>query len=205
VAIEAVTLEAVGRRIDSLWPQLNERQRRALLGAEARELGWGGVSAVARVTGVARSTITTAVAELESPEVLEPGRSRRSGGGRKSATVADPGLAAALDALVDPTTRGGQPARRDGGNRSVKAAHRCLIQVDRFRRLSEASGDRPRVSPTLPALAVGRDRLVTRVTRPGDKRLSRRDLWEPEGETPSGYPTLPGEPHPQRYDIITLW
>ncbi len=106
MAIEAVTLEAVGRRIDSLWPQLNERQRRALLGAEARELGWGGVSAVARVTGVARSTITIAVAELKSPEVLEPGRSRRSGGGRKSATVADPGLAAALDALVDPATRG---------------------------------------------------------------------------------------------------
>ncbi len=106
MAIDAATLEAVGRRIESLWPQLNERQRRALLGVEARELGWGGVSAVARVAGVARSTVTTAVAELERSDVLEPGRSRRSGGGRKSATVADPGLAAALDALVDPATRG---------------------------------------------------------------------------------------------------
>ena len=106
MAIEAATLEAVGRRIDSLWPQLNERQRRALLGAEARELGWGGVSAVARVAGVARSTVTTALAELDGPDLAEPGRVRRSGGGRKSATVADPGLAAALDALVDPTSRG---------------------------------------------------------------------------------------------------
>jgi hypothetical protein len=106
MGIEATALEAVGRRIDSLWPQLNERQRRALLGAEARELGWGGVSAVARVAGVARSTVTAAVAELDGPEVLAPGRSRRSGGGRKSAVVADPGLAAALDALVDPATRG---------------------------------------------------------------------------------------------------
>ncbi|WP_440137239.1 ISAzo13-like element transposase-related protein, partial [Ferrimicrobium acidiphilum] len=100
--MNAATLEAVGRRIESLWPQLNERQRRALLGVEARELGWGGVSAVARVAGVARSTVTTAVAELERSDVLEPGRSRRSKGGRKSATVADPGL----DALVDPATRG---------------------------------------------------------------------------------------------------
>jgi hypothetical protein len=99
-------LEAAGRRIMVLSPQLNERQRRALLGAEARELGWGGVSAVARVAGVARSTVTLAVAELDGPEVVDPGRSRRSGGGRKSATVADPGLAAALDALVDPATRG---------------------------------------------------------------------------------------------------
>lgn len=106
MAIEAEILEAVGRRIDSLWPQLNERQRRGLLGAEARELGFGGVSAVARVAKVARSTVTTAVAELERSEVLEPGRSRRAGGGRKSATIADPGLAAALDALVDPVTRG---------------------------------------------------------------------------------------------------
>ena len=99
-------LEAVRRRIESLWPQLNERQRRTLLGVEARELGWGGVSAVARVAGVARSTVTIAVAELESSEVPEPGPSRRARGGRKSATVADPGLAAALDALVDPATRG---------------------------------------------------------------------------------------------------
>ncbi len=102
MAINAATLEAVGRRIESLWPQLNERQRRALLGVEARKLGWGGVSAVARVAGVARSTVRTAVAELERSDVLEPGRSRRSKGGRKSATVADPGL----DALVDPATRG---------------------------------------------------------------------------------------------------
>jgi hypothetical protein len=71
--IEAATLEAVGQRIDSLWPRLNERQRRALLGAEAGELGWGGVSAVDRVAGVARSTVTTALAELDAPDVADPG------------------------------------------------------------------------------------------------------------------------------------
>jgi hypothetical protein len=106
VPIEAAVLDAAQRRIAVLWPTLNERQRRLVLGAEARELGWGGVSAVARVAGVARSTVTTAVAELGEPARLGEGRSRRPGGGRKAATVADPGLAAALDALVDPETRG---------------------------------------------------------------------------------------------------
>lgn len=106
MAIDAAVVEAAGRRIATLWPQLNERQRRLLLGAEARELGWGGVSAVARVTGVARSTVTLAVAELDRPVELAEGRSRRPGAGRKSAVVADPGLVAALDTLVDPQTRG---------------------------------------------------------------------------------------------------
>ena len=57
MAIEASVVEAVGRRIASLWPVLGERQRRLLLGAEARELGHGGVVAVARVAGVAQSTV----------------------------------------------------------------------------------------------------------------------------------------------------
>jgi hypothetical protein len=106
MAITTEVLEAAGRRIEVLWPQLNERQRRALLGAEARELGWGGVAAVAKVTGVARSTVSLGVAELDQPDVVVAGRSRRAGGGRKSAAVADAGLVAALDVLVDPVTRG---------------------------------------------------------------------------------------------------
>ena len=89
-----------------MWPHLNELQRRALLGVEARELGWGGVSAVARAAGVSRSTVTIAVAELDRSPLAGEGRSRRPGAGRKPATVKDPGLAAALDALVDPVTRG---------------------------------------------------------------------------------------------------
>ena len=77
-----------------------------LLGAEARELGWGGVSAVARAAGVSRTTVTLAVADVEAPPELPEGRSRRAGGGRKRALEKDPALAAALDALVDPATRG---------------------------------------------------------------------------------------------------
>ena len=97
---------AARRRISALWPHLSERQRRLLLGAEARELGWGGVSAVARAAGVSRTTVTLAVSDVGSPPELPEGRSRRAGGGRKGALEKDPGLAAALDALVDPVTRG---------------------------------------------------------------------------------------------------
>ena len=62
--VESDVVEAVGRRIATLWPQLSERQRRLLLGVEARELGWGGVSAVARVAGVARSTVSLCFVKL---------------------------------------------------------------------------------------------------------------------------------------------
>ena len=106
MAVDAVVVEGVARRITAMWPHLSERQRRLLLGAEARELGWGGVSAVARAAGVSRSTVTVAVAEMQVSTAVAEGRSRRAGGGRKSAAVKDPGLVAALDALVDPATRG---------------------------------------------------------------------------------------------------
>jgi hypothetical protein len=64
-----------------LAPHLNERQRRLLMGAEARLLGRGGVRAVARAARVSETTVRKGVDELESGE--EPlGRVRRPGGGR---------------------------------------------------------------------------------------------------------------------------
>ena len=91
-----------------LLPQLDERQRRLLLGAEAIAVGRGGIAAVAAASGSSRPTVTRGVAEVkacaDNPEV--PARVRKPGGGRKSLTETDPGLGAALDALVDPETRG---------------------------------------------------------------------------------------------------
>jgi transposase len=88
-------------------PVLDERQRRRWMGTEARALGRGGVSAVARATGASRSTVTAAVKELDDPgSGAPPGRVRRPGAGRPSAVESDAGLAAALEALVDPATRG---------------------------------------------------------------------------------------------------
>ena len=104
VSVEAA--ESARRRIAVLWPHLGERGQRLLLGVEARELGWGGVSAVAQVTAVARSTVQRGRDELEQPAELPPERSRRPGAGRKSAVAKDPDLVTALEALVDPATRG---------------------------------------------------------------------------------------------------
>ena len=87
-------------------PHLTERGQRFLLGVEARELGYGGVSAVADLAGVARSTVQRGREEVDQPEALAAERSRRPGAGRKSAVIKDPGLVAALEALVDPATRG---------------------------------------------------------------------------------------------------
>ena len=95
----------VARKYELLSPYLDERQQRLWMGTEAREGGHGGVSLVARAAGVARSTVTRGLFELEGGEELA-GRARRPGGGRKRAGVADPGLAGALRALVEPDARG---------------------------------------------------------------------------------------------------
>jgi len=84
---------------------LDERQRRLVLGAEAAELGRGGIKAVAVATGVHPDTVARGVRELEGG-VERAGRVRAPGGGRKPATENDPGLGPALTALVDPQTRG---------------------------------------------------------------------------------------------------
>jgi hypothetical protein len=96
---------AVASRYAALVPHLNERQRRLWAGAEARALGRGGVSLVARATGVSRQTLHNALKELDSPPLVD-GRVRRPGGGRKRLLERDPELEAALDALVDPDSRG---------------------------------------------------------------------------------------------------
>src|SRR6266576_3419203 len=100
-----VTQEMLAAKYGSIFPHLDERQRRLLLGAEARALGHGGIRLVARAAGVREATVSLGVAELESG--AEPlGRARREGGGRKRAADTDPGLVPALLALVEPDERG---------------------------------------------------------------------------------------------------
>src|SRR3974377_2433675 len=106
---DAKTLARIQRKYQSLLPEMDERRRRQWAAAEARELGWGGVSLVSRATGLSRPTITAGLRELDQPipeRAAQGTRVRRPGGGRRPATVADPGLLAALESLVEPVTRG---------------------------------------------------------------------------------------------------
>ena len=89
--------------------ELDERRRRQWAAAEARDIGYGGVSLVARATGLARSTIHAGLRELRTPareRVAAAQRVRSTGAGRPAVTTTDPGLLAALLALIEPTTRG---------------------------------------------------------------------------------------------------
>src|SRR5215472_15755710 len=100
-----VTEEMLAGKYAEIMPHLDERQRRLLLGAEARALGHGGGRVVARAAGVREATVSLGASELASG--AEPlGRARRPGGGRKRAADLDPGLRPALLELVDPAERG---------------------------------------------------------------------------------------------------
>src|SRR5213596_4228044 len=100
-----VTQEMLAAKFGVFFPHLDERQRRLLMGAEARALGHGGIRAVARAAGVREATVSLGVDELDSG-AAPLGRVRRPGGGRKRLSEVDPGLVPALLALVEPDERG---------------------------------------------------------------------------------------------------
>lgn len=95
---------SIRMRLAELFPALNERQRRLLAAAEAREYGRGGVSFVASVTGMSRQTITKGMKELGQDNSGE--RVRCSGGGRKKLSETMPELLDAIGEIVGETTRG---------------------------------------------------------------------------------------------------
>jgi hypothetical protein len=95
----------VRRRYELMAPYLNEQTRRVWAAAEALALGRGGTAVVTDAIGISRTTLTKAKQEVVSP-IEGPRRQRRPGGGRKMLAETDEGLLAALDALIDPSTRG---------------------------------------------------------------------------------------------------
>ena len=97
--------DRIGGLFEVLRPVLTARMRRLVAAAEAQALGRGGVTLVARATGVAGSTSGQGITELAAPRAAAP-RQRRPGGGRKPLTAHDPTLLGDLEALVEPRTRG---------------------------------------------------------------------------------------------------
>ena len=97
---------AIGARYEAVAPLIDERARRLVAGAEALPIGRGGVSAVARATGLTRATVRRGVADVRAGATLERGRIRRPGAGRPRAADRDPTLRRDLEALIEPGTRG---------------------------------------------------------------------------------------------------
>jgi len=107
---DAGAIQRMKSKFRALEPLLDERLRRQWAATEATAYGWGGVQAVSQATGLSPNTIRKGQRELatrrKKPHAALPQRLRREGGGRKRKTVSDPELSEALEALVDPATRG---------------------------------------------------------------------------------------------------
>lgn len=102
-----VSSQEFQERLATLLPHLNERQRRLAAAVEARALGFGGVSAVAATTGLARMTIHRALKELERPPATWAHEQVRApGAGRPRLIAQRPALKRRLKALVESSTRG---------------------------------------------------------------------------------------------------
>jgi len=104
-------LEAIRAKFELLRPLMTERLRRQWAACEARTLGRGGVTLVSQATGLSRTTISSGLCELrqraqQPHQDLVPERIRAAGAGRPSCQQDDPSLLAALEALVEPTSRG---------------------------------------------------------------------------------------------------
>ena len=104
--IRSAQARAARRRYREMGPVLNEQSRRRFIAMEAQALGRGGVSLMARISGLARSTIYHGLHDIRDKISAPAGRIRRAGGGRKKKAIDDPTLVTDLKALIEPVTRG---------------------------------------------------------------------------------------------------
>ncbi len=88
----------------AVFRYLSEKGMRAWAASEAKILGYGGISAVSKATGLSRTTIHVGLAELELEDIGI--LNRRPGGGRKPIIEKQPMLLKELEGLLDPVTRG---------------------------------------------------------------------------------------------------
>ncbi len=100
-------IEKVRRKFERVSGVLDERGCRVWAAAEAEALGYGGQSIVAKATGLSRATLHREGFKKEQDRLAgQPDRVRQAGGGRKKLTQKESSLLSALEALVEPTTRG---------------------------------------------------------------------------------------------------
>jgi transposase len=97
----------LAHKFEVLARVLDERTRRLVAAAEAKAIGFGGVTAVAHASGLSRGTVIRGMAELKTaPKPARSQRIRRKGAGRKRTIDQDATLKRDLESLVEPVTRG---------------------------------------------------------------------------------------------------
>jgi len=125
-------IDAVRKKYELLRLLMNERMRRQWAASEALSLPRGGVTVVARATGLSRTTIEVGKRELRTQADLPqkevyPERIRRLGGGRHRLVIDDPTLIADLEALVEPATRGDPQSSLRWTSKSTRKLAKELI------------------------------------------------------------------------------
>lgn len=99
-------LEIIKSKFGEISFCLNERSRRIWSAVEAKNYGWGGISAVYAITGIDHKTIRAGIKELNDDNKLTGKRIRKPGGGRKKLQDINPNIMKDLESLVEPVTRG---------------------------------------------------------------------------------------------------
>lgn len=90
-----------------LFNNFNEIQKRCAAAIKAKELGYGGVSEVSRVTGLSRSTINRGLNELDGLNKLPYKKGiRSSGGGRKALSEQNNLINTEINRILQETTAG---------------------------------------------------------------------------------------------------
>lgn len=128
---QIVDVDALQLRIAATLPTLNEFQRRRYLSAEAKSIGYGGISLVSRLSGVSRQTLTNGIKELDTidAEILPSGRCRKPGGGRKSILESNPEILLPLLELLEPHTKGDPMRPLLWTNKSLVALSEGLAEM----------------------------------------------------------------------------
>ena len=112
------------RRLLRVLGTLNEFQARLFVASQALDQGRGGISRMSKLTGMSRTTLTKAAAELTSRRKLGPGaggRIRAAGAGRRKLEDADEQLRAELTRIVEETTAGDPMSALRWTNKSTQA------------------------------------------------------------------------------------
>ena len=106
ILVAVADTAGITARYETLKAHLDERSRRLLAAAESQAVGKGGISIVAKATGISRPVIRQGIADLTDPTALAAGRVRKEGGGRKRVIDKDASLKTDLQSLLESTTRG---------------------------------------------------------------------------------------------------